>query len=122
LTPRHAGFGRTAMNCTDAQQQLSALLDGELTEEDARALEIQEAELARIRKDIADQQRIMEEDTFARVEKMLLGKVADGGPNKLKAGSMWEAMKTVIKLVGMGFRSLECQEVSFRILRTTRLL
>jgi DNA-directed RNA polymerase subunit beta len=34
-----------------------------------------------------DQLRIMEEDTFSRVEKMLIGKVADGGPNRLKAGS-----------------------------------
>ena len=29
----------------------------------------------------------MEEDTFQRVEKMLLGKMADGGPNSLKAGA-----------------------------------
>lgn len=54
---------------------------------DARALEIEETELARVRKDLHDQQRIMEEDTFARVEKMLIGKVAEGGPNKLKAGT-----------------------------------
>jgi DNA-directed RNA polymerase subunit beta len=40
-----------------------------------------------VRKDLADQQRIMEKDTFQRVEKMLIGKVAEGGPNKLKAGS-----------------------------------
>jgi DNA-directed RNA polymerase subunit beta len=56
-------------------------------EKDARALQIEEAELAMVRKDLNDQQRIMEQDTFARVEKMLLGKVAEGGPNKLKAGS-----------------------------------
>ncbi|MCW9021474.1 MAG: DNA-directed RNA polymerase subunit beta, partial [Sedimenticola sp.] len=41
----------------------------------------------RVKKDLNDQLRIMEEDTFQRVEKMLTGKVADGGPNQLKAGS-----------------------------------
>jgi DNA-directed RNA polymerase subunit beta len=40
-----------------------------------------------VRKDMNDQLRIMEEDTFDRVEKMLTGKVAEGGPNKLKAGT-----------------------------------
>jgi DNA-directed RNA polymerase subunit beta len=44
-------------------------------------------ELERVRKDLNDQLRIMEGDTFQRVEKMLLNKVADGGPKKLKAGS-----------------------------------
>jgi DNA-directed RNA polymerase subunit beta len=44
-------------------------------------------ELERVRKDFADQQRIMENDTFQRVEKMLIGKVADGGPGGFRPGS-----------------------------------
>ncbi|MCP4210341.1 MAG: DNA-directed RNA polymerase subunit beta, partial [Halieaceae bacterium] len=56
-------------------------------EKDARALQIEDAELSMVRKDLDDQLRIMEEDTFARVERLLLNKVADGGPNQLKAGS-----------------------------------
>ena len=56
-------------------------------DKDARALQIEEAELAMVRKDMDDQRRIMEEDTFDRVEKMLLGKTAEGGPGKLKAGA-----------------------------------
>jgi DNA-directed RNA polymerase subunit beta len=44
-------------------------------------------ELERIRKDLGDQQRIMEKDAFQRMEKLLVGKVADGGPAGLKAGS-----------------------------------
>jgi DNA-directed RNA polymerase subunit beta len=56
-------------------------------EKDARALQIEEMELNRVRKDLNDQLRIMEEDTFQRVEKMLVGKVADGGPSNLKAGA-----------------------------------
>jgi DNA-directed RNA polymerase subunit beta len=55
-------------------------------EKDARAQQIEDSELARVRKDLRDQQRITEEDAFSRVEKMLLGKVVSGGPNKLKAG------------------------------------
>ncbi len=46
-------------------------------EKDARAKEIEAAELARVRKDLNDQRRILEEDIFLRVEKMLTGKVAD---------------------------------------------
>ncbi|OQX48767.1 MAG: DNA-directed RNA polymerase subunit beta, partial [Candidatus Sedimenticola endophacoides] len=56
-------------------------------EKDARALQIENAEMERVKKDLDDQLRIMEDDTFARVEKMLLGKLADGGPNQLKAGA-----------------------------------
>ena len=56
-------------------------------EKDQRALQIEETELDRVRKDLNDQLRIMEDDTFVRVEKMLLGKVADGGPGGLKAGA-----------------------------------
>ena len=101
LTPEEkllrAIFGEKASDVKDTSLRVKSGVSGTVidvqvftrdgVEKDARALEIQEAELARIRKDIADQQRIMEEDAFARVEKMLLGKVADGGPNKLKAGS-----------------------------------
>jgi DNA-directed RNA polymerase subunit beta len=56
-------------------------------EKDSRAKAIEESELARIRKDFNDQRRIMEDDAYQRVESMLIGKVADGGPNKLKSGS-----------------------------------
>jgi DNA-directed RNA polymerase subunit beta len=55
-------------------------------EKDARAQQIEDSELARVRKDLRDQQRIMEEDAFSRVEKMLLGKLVSGGPNKIKSG------------------------------------
>ncbi len=101
LTPEEkllrAIFGEKASDVKDTSLRVKSGVSGTVidvqvftrdgVEKDARALEIQEAELARIRKDIADQQRIMEDDTFARVEKLLLGKVADGGPGKLKAGA-----------------------------------
>ncbi|MFP3874646.1 MAG: DNA-directed RNA polymerase subunit beta, partial [Thiohalophilus sp.] len=56
-------------------------------EKDSRAIAIEDSELERIRKDFNDQRRIMEDDAYQRVENMLVGKVADGGPNKLKSGS-----------------------------------
>ena len=101
LTPEEkllrAIFGEKASDVKDTSLRVGSGVSGTVidvqvftrdgVEKDARALEIEEQELDRVRKDLHDQQRIMEEDTFARVEKMLTGKVADGGPNKLKAGS-----------------------------------
>ena len=40
--------------------------------------------LAKVKKDLNDELRIREEDIYQRVEKLLLDKVADGGPNNLK--------------------------------------
>ncbi len=56
-------------------------------EKDTRAKQIEDDALASIQKDLNDQRRIMEDDAYDRVENMLLNKVADGGPNKLKGGS-----------------------------------
>ncbi|MDH5180217.1 MAG: DNA-directed RNA polymerase subunit beta [Gammaproteobacteria bacterium] len=56
-------------------------------EKDSRAQAIQDSELARVKKDLNDQRRIMEDDAYSRVEQMLIGKVADGGPNQLEANT-----------------------------------
>jgi DNA-directed RNA polymerase subunit beta len=40
-----------------------------------------------VRKDLDDTLRILEEDVYERVERLLTGKMAQGGPNKLKPGS-----------------------------------
>jgi DNA-directed RNA polymerase subunit beta len=53
-------------------------------EKDSRALSIEKAEIERVRKDFADQQRILEDDLFQRVRGMLIGTTAAGGPQKLK--------------------------------------
>ncbi len=55
-------------------------------EKDTRALEIEASELAKVKKDLNDQRRILDEDLYARAEKLLTGKQADGGPNGLKSG------------------------------------
>ena len=53
-------------------------------DKDSRALSIEKAEIEKVRKDLGDQQRILEDDLFSRVRDMLVGKVAAGGPNRLK--------------------------------------
>jgi DNA-directed RNA polymerase subunit beta len=54
---------------------------------DKRAQQIIDDELKRFRLDLNDQLRIVEADAFDRIEKLLAGKVANGGPNKLPRGS-----------------------------------
>jgi len=56
-------------------------------DKDARAKSIEEHELTRIRKDLNDQYRIVEEDSYQRIERQLTGKLAEGGPNGLAAGN-----------------------------------
>jgi DNA-directed RNA polymerase subunit beta len=101
LTPEEkllrAIFGEKAADVKDTSLRVPSSIIGKVidvqvftrdgVEKDARALEIEEDELKRVRKDLHDQQRIMELDTFARIEKMLNGQVADGGPKSLKKGS-----------------------------------
>ncbi len=101
LTPEEkllrAIFGEKAADVKDTSLRVPSGMAGTVidvqvftrdgVEKDTRALQIEEMELDRVRKDLNDQLRIMEEDTFQRVEKMLLGKLADGGPKGLKAGA-----------------------------------
>ncbi|MCB1864523.1 MAG: DNA-directed RNA polymerase subunit beta [Chromatiales bacterium] len=101
LTPEEkllrAIFGEKASDVKDTSLRVPSGMDGTVidvqvftrdgVEKDSRALANEEAEMARVRKDLDDQLRIVEGDTYDRVEKMLLGKVADGGPGKIEAGS-----------------------------------
>ncbi|RZL46612.1 MAG: DNA-directed RNA polymerase subunit beta, partial [Variovorax sp.] len=54
---------------------------------DKRAQQIIDDELKRFRLDLNDQLRIVEADAFDRIEKLLNGKTANGGPNKLAKGT-----------------------------------
>ena len=56
-------------------------------ERDRRAQQIIDDELKRFRLDLNDQLRIVENDAFKRLERLLVGKVANGGPQKLAKGS-----------------------------------
>jgi len=101
LTPEEkllrAIFGEKASDVKDTSLRVPSGMDGTVidvqvftrdgVEKDARALQIEEEQLAKVRKDLNDQLRIMEDDIYQRVEKLLLGKLAEGGPNKLAAGA-----------------------------------
>jgi DNA-directed RNA polymerase subunit beta len=105
LTPEEkllrAIFGEKASDVKDTGLRVPPGMDGTVidvrvftrdgVEKDTRALSIERAEIERVRKDLQDQQRILEDDLFQRVRDQLLGKVAAGGPNKLKSGTKIEA-------------------------------
>jgi DNA-directed RNA polymerase subunit beta len=101
LTPEEkllrAIFGEKASDVKDTSLRVPPGMDGTVidvrvftrdgVEKDSRALAIEKSELERVRKDLADQQRILEDDLFQRVRGMIEGKAAEAGPKKLKAGT-----------------------------------
>jgi len=56
-------------------------------ERDKRSQAIIEDELKRYRTDLTDQMRIVEADTFERLERLLTNKTANGGPKRLAKGT-----------------------------------
>jgi len=101
LTPEEkllrAIFGEKASDVKDTSLRVPPGMDGTVidvrvftrdgVEKDSRALAIEKSELERVRKDLADQQRILEDDLFQRVRGMIEGKAAEAGPKKIKAGT-----------------------------------
>ncbi|MGI9305312.1 MAG: DNA-directed RNA polymerase subunit beta [Gammaproteobacteria bacterium] len=101
LTPEEkllrAIFGEKASDVKDTSLRVPSGMEGTVidvrvftrdgVDKDKRALQIEEAEIEQVRKDLNDQLRIYEDDIYDRIEKVLLGKLAEGGPNKLKAGT-----------------------------------
>ncbi len=101
LTPEEkllrAIFGEKASDVKDTSLRVPPGMDGTVidvrvftrdgVEKDSRALAIERQELEAVRKDLDDQRRILEEDIFQRVERLLVGEIAAGGPGKLAAGS-----------------------------------
>lgn len=55
-------------------------------EKDKRALDIEHAELAKVRKDLLDEMRIVESDIYQRVARLLVGKIADNNVGDIKKG------------------------------------
>ncbi len=101
LTPEEkllrAIFGEKASDVKDTSLRVPSGMSGtvidvqvftrEGIERDKRAQQIIDDELKRYKKDLADQMRIVEDDTFVRVERLLVGKVAHKGPKKLVKGA-----------------------------------
>jgi DNA-directed RNA polymerase subunit beta len=101
LTPEEkllrAIFGEKASDVKDTSLKVPSGMTGvvidvqvftrEGIERDKRAQSIIDTQLAEYKKDLTDRMRIVEDDTFARLEKLLHLKVANGGPKKLAKGS-----------------------------------
>jgi len=101
LTPEEkllrAIFGEKASDVKDTSLRVPSGMVGtvidvqvftrEGIQRDKRAQQIIDDELKRYRLDLNDQLRIVEGDAFQRLEKMLIGKVVNGGPKKLAKGT-----------------------------------
>ena len=101
LTPEEkllrAIFGEKASDVKDTSLRVPPGMSGtvidvqvftrEGIERDKRAQQIIDDELGRYKKDLADQLRIVEDDTFGRIERLLVNKVANRGPKKLAKGT-----------------------------------
>jgi DNA-directed RNA polymerase subunit beta len=101
LTPEEkllrAIFGEKASDVKDTSLRVPSGMIGtvidvqvftrEGIERDKRAQSIIDDMLKGYKQDLADQMRIVERDTFARIEKLLLNKVANKGPKKLVKGT-----------------------------------
>lgn len=57
-------------------------------EKDARAKKIEQAALKKVKKDLEDEQRILENDIYSRLEKLLVGQTAKSGPQGITEGSI----------------------------------
>jgi len=100
LTPEEkllrAIFGEKASDVKDTSLRVPSGMSGtvidvqvftrEGIDRDSRAQQIIDDQLAHYKQDLADQMRIVEDDAFGRIRRLLEGKVATGGPNKLKKG------------------------------------
>jgi DNA-directed RNA polymerase subunit beta len=101
LTPEEkllrAIFGEKASDVKDTSLRVPSGMSGtvidvqvftrEGIERDKRAQQIIDDELKRYKKDLADQMRIVEDDAFVRIERLLTAKTAKGGPKKLAKGA-----------------------------------
>jgi DNA-directed RNA polymerase subunit beta len=102
LTPEEkllrAIFGEKASDVKDTSLRVPSGMSGtvidvqvftrEGIQRDKRAQSIIDDELKRYRLDLNDQLRIVENDAFERIERLLVGKPVNGGPKKLAKGAV----------------------------------
>jgi DNA-directed RNA polymerase subunit beta len=101
LTPEEkllrAIFGEKASDVKDTSLRVPSGMVGtvidvqvftrEGIERDKRAQSIIDDQLRSFKTDLADQMRIVERDAFARIRRMIVGQLANGGPKKLAKGT-----------------------------------
>ncbi|MDR2220405.1 MAG: DNA-directed RNA polymerase subunit beta [Methylobacillus sp.] len=90
-------FGEKASDVKDTSLRVPSGMSGTIIdvqvftregiERDARAQQIIDAQLGDYQQDLADQMRIVEDDAFGRIRRMLEGKIANGGPKRIKKGT-----------------------------------
>ncbi|QBZ82274.1 DNA-directed RNA polymerase subunit beta [Hydrogenovibrio crunogenus] len=132
LTPEEkllrAIFGEKASDVKDTSLRVSKGVEGtvidvqvftrEGVKKDARALAIQEDELQKVRKDIDEQYKILEEDTLDRIQPMLIGqKLVDGTEITAdflasQESSKWFGLNVADEALASHLESLEKQLVA----------
>ena len=100
LTPEEkllrAIFGEKASDVKDTSLRAKSSMAGTVVDvrvftrdgikKDKRSLDIEQLELDDVRKNLNSRKAIIEQDIFQRLEKLLVGKVAEKGPGNIKAG------------------------------------
>ena len=89
-------FGEKASDVKDTSLRVPSGIEGTVIDvrvytrdgidKDDRSLDIEKEQIELVKKDIADQLRIYEDDILFRVRNLILNKVSEGGPNELKKG------------------------------------
>jgi len=101
LTPEEkllrAIFGEKASDVKDTSLRVPSGMAGTVIDvqvftregltRDSRAQQIIDHELKNYRLDLNDQLRIVEDDAFARLERLLIGKTVNGGPKRIAKGT-----------------------------------
>ncbi len=102
LTPEEkllrAIFGEKASDVKDTSLRMKSGVVGTVVdvrvftrdgvEKDSRALDNERAEIESLKKDLDDQFRIIEENIYQRVARLITGKTASGGPDGLKRNTV----------------------------------
>ncbi len=105
LTPEEkllrAIFGEKASDVKDTSLRVPSGMSGtvidvqvftrEGIERDKRAQQIIDDQLGHYKQDLADQLRIVEDDAFGRIRRLIEGKTVNGGPKKIKKGEVLTA-------------------------------
>jgi len=101
LTPEEkllrAIFGEKAADVKDTSLRVPSSIEGTVIDvqiftrdgvkKDKRALDIEQEEIKRYRKDLDDQLKILEGDVYGRVARLLMGKKAYSAPGQLTSGT-----------------------------------
>jgi len=89
-------FGEKASDVKDTSLRVPSGIEGTVIDvrvytrdgidKDERSMDIEAEQVEQVKKDIADQLRIYEDDILFRVKNLILNQVSEGGPNDLKKG------------------------------------